>query len=243
MISLDRGRIGPGFLFLVAACCVGLDGARASCPAWDNESRITTVAQLHGCLTLGDQWWVKAAALRRPPGGRRPSGRSGRGGDRTGPHGSAFRRLVPDIERRCGRGRDGEDGEWVDPAACRCRMDADSRPSHPTHRTRRACGSENRAGGYAVAFCRGASTPGSRCDDAPLSAGADVSARNRDGSTPLHSAAGGRKNSPQMISVLVAAGADVVRGTIGETPLQDRLSPGASRLVAHGADARNKGGL
>ena len=51
-----------------------------------------------------------------------------------------------------------------------------------------------------------------------LSAGADVTARNDSGSTPLHRAA--QLSTPQIIDILLKAGADVMaRTNSGETPL------------------------
>ena len=78
---------------------------------------------------------------------------------------------------------------------------------------------------------------------AELSGGADVMARDEDGSTPLHWAAG--YGTSANIQVLLAAGADgMARDKFGSTPLHDAAWYGTSAniqaLLAAGADGKAK---
>ena len=80
-----------------------------------------------------------------------------------------------------------------------------------------------------------------------LEAGADPTARERDGSTLLHAAAG-REGGPAVVEVLLAAGADVMARTEdGGTPLHAAAGYGGSLavveiLLAAGADPNAQGG-
>ena len=78
---------------------------------------------------------------------------------------------------------------------------------------------------------------------AELSGGADVMARNKYGTKPLHWAASG--GTPANIQALLAAGADVMaRNEYGRTPLhlaaQFGTSANIQALLAAGADAKAK---
>jgi ankyrin repeat protein len=85
-----------------------------------------------------------------------------------------------------------------------------------------------------------------------LTLGADVSARNRRGATPLHYAADGGPESPAraqaaIIALLVAAGAAVdAPDASGTTPLQravrNRCAAAVRALLAAGADAARDNG-
>jgi hypothetical protein len=88
-----------------------------------------------------------------------------------------------------------------------------------------------------------------------LSKGANVRARNRRGSEPLHYAADGNPDSPtwdpaaqaRVIEVLIGAGADPMSpNRSGATPLhravRTRCAAAVKTLLAHGANPRQKNG-
>jgi len=69
-----------------------------------------------------------------------------------------------------------------------------------------------------------------------IAAGADVNAKDNDGSTPLHNAA----KHDEVVELLIAAGADVnAKNTLGWTPLDraitSNLTESADLLRKHGA--------
>ena len=85
--------------------------------------------------------------------------------------------------------------------------------------------------------------------DALIGHGADVNARDKDGDTPLHRAAGSRNDSPEIVDALIRHGAEInAKNENGRTPLHETVVARFNEtnyyivdaLLDSGADAKIK---